>query len=301
MIDTGHGVILRQLTPDDAEMQSRAVRANKDHISQFGNQTAEGFLSIPQAARRLEQEASIGQYRFGVFLPEAPHNMVGNVQFGISSRQPELADHGGYWIAKDVVKQGVGTAALATAVDYAFGELGVEGMNARVRHGNIASARVLDNNDFVLSALEYEHKGETDYWQFFKYKNPPKAAQHMLDHPIEFTDVYEDAAQARSFHKIDLNGVAPRFQLPGITYLAAAEGEAFVIVEETSDMTRFVDRAVDFDPVFVERGIHRLGSPDQEALIAPKASIQLIGGAVLLMESLPQTTTEQIAQLNPGL
>ncbi len=63
----------------------------------------------------------------------------------------------GYWLAQSYWGQGVMTDAVRAFVRYAFAELGVLRLTAHVLAFNIASARVLEKNDFTAEGYLRKH------------------------------------------------------------------------------------------------------------------------------------------------
>lgn len=282
-IDGGYGVLLRRMTPDDAKAQADLVQANLEHISQFGNTAAEGFDTVENAAQTLQTEIEAGRFRFGVFQADNPDEMLGNVKFDVLPDEQNVASNGGFWIAEQATRKGIGAAALATGADYAFEELGVDLMGARVRHGNFANARTLRKNDFVLSAAEAEH------WQFYKFKQPPGVIQAMLDEPITFFEQQQVPEEASTIFDVYLHGMTPSIDTRHITDYAVADGQAFALTEDIGDVSRFVPDSLDIDPVFVFSNRYTL-NPGDSLRVMPGTQVQLLGSAAMKVKVAPSVS-----------
>jgi RimJ/RimL family protein N-acetyltransferase len=66
--------------------------------------------------------------------------------------QPGRGDLG-YWVGIPHQGRGIATLAVARALDLAFGEMGMEKVEACAFLGNLASRRVLEKNGFALEGL----------------------------------------------------------------------------------------------------------------------------------------------------
>jgi RimJ/RimL family protein N-acetyltransferase len=87
---------------------------------------------------------------------------AGRLVGGIGLIESELAERShqaeiGYWLAKPLWGRGIMTECVRTLSAYSLGELGYTRLTATVLSWNIASARVLEKNGYVLEALLRNH------------------------------------------------------------------------------------------------------------------------------------------------
>lgn len=145
-------VTLRPVRLRDAAVWSRVRTREREHLEPW-----EPTGSGPWEARHhssnwpglwstLKSEA-----RKGHMIPlviEVDGRFSGQLTVGNIIRGPLRSAWIGYWVSKDVVGQGVATAALALGLDHCFGPVGLHRVEATVRPENLASQAVLRNAGF---------------------------------------------------------------------------------------------------------------------------------------------------------
>ncbi|WP_257385817.1 GNAT family N-acetyltransferase [Tahibacter caeni] len=146
-------LIARPWQDGDADALYRAVDSSRAELSRwlawctpaYGH--AEAVAWIAWSTQAWQQR---GAFPFGVF--DAGGDIVGSV--GINSIDWENRRGAlGYWIATAKTGRGHARRAAALAVDFAFGELGLQRIEILVQPGNAASHR-------VASALGARCEGE---------------------------------------------------------------------------------------------------------------------------------------------
>ena len=75
---------------------------------------------------------------------------VGGIGLELLSQEKRHVANLGYWLARSVWNQGIGTAALLKFTEYAFAAFDVERLQASVFSWNPASARVLEKCGYLL-------------------------------------------------------------------------------------------------------------------------------------------------------
>lgn len=106
--------------------------------------TAEGQRAVLEAARR-SHDAGTGT----TFVIESDGTLVGRIALSTIVRGAFQSASVGYVVDRDVAGRGVATAALLQVVDVAFGELGLNRLQADTLPENVASQRVLHKCGFV--------------------------------------------------------------------------------------------------------------------------------------------------------
>jgi ribosomal-protein-alanine N-acetyltransferase len=76
-------------------------------------------------------------------------NIVGLMTLSGIVRGPFLSAHLGYWVDKDYTGRGIGSAAVAFAVDAARDELGLHRLQAATLQHNAASQKILKRSGFT--------------------------------------------------------------------------------------------------------------------------------------------------------
>jgi [ribosomal protein S5]-alanine N-acetyltransferase len=85
-------------------------------------------------------------------IRETSGRMIGEIVLHAGSPAREHASDLGYWLAKSYWRRGIMTAVIQTMIEYAFREFGVQRITAPIFVQNIASARVLEKNGFIVEA-----------------------------------------------------------------------------------------------------------------------------------------------------
>lgn len=131
-------VILRQLSTEaDDVAYFEAVNANREHLSQFGDATADKYQSLDDV-RNTRMNAG-DKIRMGIW---AADNFVGTVNATPDEEGAEI----GYWL--DARYTGHGYATLATKALSAYALQRFPKVHAEVVEGNDSSSRVLERAGF---------------------------------------------------------------------------------------------------------------------------------------------------------
>ena len=110
----GEKTVLRPLTIEDAEEYYSLIAFDPEHLSQFGDRTAEKYQSPIDVEKSITNPEIPNKLRFGIWDKD---KMVGSIN--LSPTKPEIAEIG-YWIGKEHVGQGFASDALQTLTDFAF-------------------------------------------------------------------------------------------------------------------------------------------------------------------------------------
>jgi RimJ/RimL family protein N-acetyltransferase len=131
----------------------------------------DGPASLEQyrlALGEREVEVARGERHIFTILSENGGQPVGNcsIRPDIENLRADI----GLWIGKPYQGQGVGTRAVSWLVQYGFGRLGLEKIEASVFVGNQASRRIFEKNGFLLEgtirkAVQKRSKA-VDEWLF---------------------------------------------------------------------------------------------------------------------------------------
>jgi len=157
-MDLANGYWLSSLSADDtlslvAALADGVVQRTTDNVPHpYTLEDAKWW--VDHRAKRLEENKGI-EVEFAIRAPDG--TAVGSV--GASGHIPGIGHKAeiGYWIATSHSRKGITTAALSRFVEYAFAELGLERMFAKVYASNIGSCRVLEKNGFLLEGRLRQH------------------------------------------------------------------------------------------------------------------------------------------------
>jgi [ribosomal protein S5]-alanine N-acetyltransferase len=140
-------VTLRPVRLRDGAAWSRLRLRDEDYLRIWEPEAegtwAERFTTLawPVMCSGLRATARRGQaLPFAVALDG---RFVGQITLGNLVRGSLRSAWVGYWVESQAAGGGVGTAAVALAVDHAFGPVGLHRIEATVRPENVASLRVL--------------------------------------------------------------------------------------------------------------------------------------------------------------
>lgn len=106
--------------------------------------------------------------RQGLCLPFAitvDGTFAGQITLGNVIRASLRSAWVGYWVSSELAGKGVATAAVALAVDHAFGEAGLHRVEATVRPENGASLRVLAKTGFREEGLFLRYLDVAGAWR----------------------------------------------------------------------------------------------------------------------------------------
>jgi RimJ/RimL family protein N-acetyltransferase len=110
----------------------------------------------PELARKWIEHAAGDVARNGRqtiwAIREASGRMIGEIELHAGLPAREHVSDIGYWLAKPYWGRGIMTAVVKAMVEVAFGEFGVRRITAPIFALNIASARVLEKNGFLIEA-----------------------------------------------------------------------------------------------------------------------------------------------------
>ena len=112
------------------------LQANKEHLTAHGDYRAQVAASLAAVATELA-DLTKGQWRFGIFLHD---ELIGRADL-IPVDPPRYGL--GYWLARDAIGNGYGSAAVAALLSLAADSLHATEIYAGVTHGNERSRRLL--------------------------------------------------------------------------------------------------------------------------------------------------------------
>ena len=155
-------VAIRPLEPADAELLASLFAANREFMAPFDPIRPAGFFTPAGQRRELESlardRAADRRHRFLISAAEQP---AGVISVSNVIRGPFQNANLGYWVSQPLNGRGIATAAVALAVEWAFGTARLHRVEAGTLTDNVRSQAVLRRNGFSQIGLSrrYLHIG----------------------------------------------------------------------------------------------------------------------------------------------
>jgi ribosomal-protein-alanine N-acetyltransferase len=163
MIEQVH---LRPVQVADAAALAELYRSQRTFLTPFDPVRPDGFYTVEGQRRELEecvaQRAADLRHRF---LIMAGDRLRGALSISNVIRGPFQSAHLGYFVAEQLNGRGVGTAAVAEAVERAFGSLRLHRLQAGTLVDNIGSQRVLEKNGFERIGVAHNYLEIAGAWR----------------------------------------------------------------------------------------------------------------------------------------
>lgn len=156
------GLILRALTPEDADAYYALLDRNRRHLSRLGDYQEEGDATRAWVRNELDQDPG-PHLRYGIRLDG---ELIGRIDL-IAVDPPRYGT--GYWLGLDHTGAGRATAACEALFDYAVRALGATDIFAGVTHGN-------DRSTALLRRLGFEPVADFAHYTRFRLtrgRSPP--------------------------------------------------------------------------------------------------------------------------------
>jgi ribosomal-protein-alanine N-acetyltransferase len=141
---------IRILKASDAEAMCTAYRRNREHLAPWEPLRAEEFFTAE--GQMISVQSKLALFIAGSDIPWVLTDgeaIVGLMTLSGIVRGPFLSAHLGYWVDKDYNGRGIGSAAVAFAVDAAREELGLHRLQAATLPQNAASQKILQRSGFT--------------------------------------------------------------------------------------------------------------------------------------------------------
>jgi RimJ/RimL family protein N-acetyltransferase len=139
-------ISLRQLTVERAIDYFKLVDADREHLSQFGDTTADKYKTLDAVTESILHPKNPDKYRFGIYDRDI---MVGSNNLTLSKdNSAEL----GVWVGKQFVGKGYSRKGNFLLLDFAFNILNLNFVFGVVTIGNYASSKSLEKLGFSLTS-----------------------------------------------------------------------------------------------------------------------------------------------------
>jgi RimJ/RimL family protein N-acetyltransferase len=147
-------ITLKQFTPLDSEEIFALIDRNRDHLSQFGDETSEKYPTPQTVLDSIEFPKDPKRLRFAIRNKQ--EQLVGTINLTPDEDDPTIGETGCY-LGAEFQKHGYMGKAVQTLTDYAFKTLGYKTIYGDVVVGNTASSNVLLKADYK-ETKRYDNK-----------------------------------------------------------------------------------------------------------------------------------------------
>ncbi|MEU9097305.1 GNAT family protein [Streptomyces sp. NPDC048361] len=149
-----HDVLLRILTPNDADALCRAQVTNRAHLRPWEPRRPERFFTVEGQAERIAVLLKeFGEGRAVPWVLEKDGDVVGAFTLSGVVLGPFRSASLGYWVAADQQGRGLAGAAVGRVCAAARDVVGLHRVDACTLLDNHASQRVLAKNGFELFGM----------------------------------------------------------------------------------------------------------------------------------------------------
>ena len=157
----------RLVSRDDAAALAALLTDNREFLAPTDPYRAESYYSVAGQDELIED--LLAKRAAGTLLPHVILDdrglVVGRITLNEIVRGPFQSCSVGYWVAEDVTRRGLASAALASMAEIAFGELELHRIQAGTLTHNVASQKVLERNGFQRFGLAPAYLKIAGSWQ----------------------------------------------------------------------------------------------------------------------------------------
>lgn len=148
-------ISLRQLTIERALDYFKLVDTDRDHLSQFGDTTADKYKSLDSVTESILHPKNPDKYRFGIYDKDI---MVGSNNLTLSK---DTSAEIGVWVGKQFIGNGYSRKGNFLLLDFAFNILNLNSVFGVVTIGNYASSKSLEKLGFFLTSTDEKDNSRT--------------------------------------------------------------------------------------------------------------------------------------------
>jgi ribosomal-protein-serine acetyltransferase len=155
-------VVLKQFEAPDAREIFELIEGNREHLSQFCDNTAHKYSNVESVRASIVHPANPEKMRLGIW---DENKLIGSINLiprtTSGAFEKDVAEIG-YWVGREFGGFGYATIATRALVKYAFAHLDIVTVLAKVDAENIARRRVLTKAGFV-STCRWSKSGDIWY------------------------------------------------------------------------------------------------------------------------------------------
>jgi ribosomal-protein-alanine N-acetyltransferase len=169
--------VTRLVSVGDAEPLARLLTANRDYLAPWSPLQDDVYFTVAGQHEVIARQ--LAAYERGAMLPLLildGGKVAGSLNLNSIIRGAFQNASVGYWVSQARAGHGLAGAAVAEAIEIAFGELGLHRLDAATLLHNTPSQRVLVRNGFRPFAVAESYLKIAGRWQdhiLFSLLNPP--------------------------------------------------------------------------------------------------------------------------------
>ena len=156
----------RVLSASDAEQMAAAYQRNRDHLAPWEPEREDEFFTAGRQSRIIASKLALHAAGSEVpFVLLDGDRVIGALTLTGIVRGPFLSAHLGYWVDKDYNGRGIGSAAIAFALEFSRRELALHRLQAATLPHNAASQKILQRAGFDEIGLAPAYLRIAGTWQ----------------------------------------------------------------------------------------------------------------------------------------
>ena len=158
---------VRLIDPSDDERLASLLTENREFLAPWDPVRPDSFFTV--AGQRSAVTAGLTSHGRGESMPlvilDDGGDVVGRITLSGIVRGAFQSCAMGYWVARSSNGRGYASEAVASALQIAFGDLGLHRVQAETLMHNIASQKVLARNGFERFGLAPQYLRIAGRWQ----------------------------------------------------------------------------------------------------------------------------------------
>jgi ribosomal-protein-alanine N-acetyltransferase len=166
MTRTTEAIRLAPLHRRHAAALADLYQANRSFLAPYQPLADDSFYTAAAQLERIDatrrRARADESYSYGI---EHDGTLVGTLTISDIIRGSFQSAHLGYWVSRPMNGRGIATAAVAAAVELAFGDLRLHRLQAATLLSNHASQRVLEKNRFERIGVSPDYLRIAGRWQ----------------------------------------------------------------------------------------------------------------------------------------
>lgn len=154
------------LRSSDAEPMKAAYQLNREHLAPWDPVRADAFYTLAGQSANIESKVALRAAGSEIpWILLEGDRVIGAITLTGIVRGPFLSGNLGYWVDRDFNGRGIGTAAVAFAIETARNGLGLHRLQSATLRHNAASQKILKRNGFEQIGLAPAYLKIAGFWQ----------------------------------------------------------------------------------------------------------------------------------------
>jgi len=165
ILEVERGIGLRQFSIADAPYIFELIDGNREHLSQYGDDTAGKYPNVESVIRSIRNPVNTNRLRFGIWYFG---NLTGSVNLTVDVDKNHARL--GYYLGAQFQGKGLIAKSAKRLVLYALNVKNVKLVDAEVHEDNARSIRVLERLLFIKSGTFVKPKTEGNFLLYVRAK-----------------------------------------------------------------------------------------------------------------------------------